>query len=149
LETWLTDHGYRGPGEFELAAPRWREQPAALRDMASRLASGEPPLERYRRSAETANAQVAALRSRLSAVDAVELDRHLALVRRYMPFREDGKDMLMLGYSLLRDVALEAGKRLSIGESVFQLNREELLVLNIGGFAGVEEIEGHVSIVAS
>ena len=133
METWLTDHGHRGPGEFELAAPRWREQPAALRDMAAGLASGEPPLERYRRSAESANAQVAALRCRLSATDAKELDRRLALVRRYMPFREDGKDLLMMGYSLLRDVALEAGKRLSIGESVFQLTRDELFeALRVG-----------------
>jgi pyruvate,water dikinase len=32
LETWLADHGHRGPGELDLAAPRWREQPEVLRE---------------------------------------------------------------------------------------------------------------------
>ena len=38
LETWLADYGHRGPGEFDLASPRWSEQPDVLRQMAARLA---------------------------------------------------------------------------------------------------------------
>ena len=55
IETWLGQHGHRGPGEFDLAAPRWREQPAELREMAARLAGSENPLERHRRGAEAAS----------------------------------------------------------------------------------------------
>ncbi|MGA2544329.1 MAG: PEP/pyruvate-binding domain-containing protein [Verrucomicrobiota bacterium] len=143
LETWLAAHGHRGPGEFDLAAPRWRERPAVLREMAARLAAGEPPLERYRRGSAAANQQAADLRSRLSAADAKEFDRRLDLVRRYMPFREDGKDLLMLGYGLLRDLALEAGCRLDIGDGVFHLTRDELFDALRAGFAPLHLIEQH------
>jgi phosphohistidine swiveling domain-containing protein len=143
LETWLADHGHRGPGELDLAAPRWREQPEVLREMAARLAAGEPPLERYRRGAAAANQQAAVLRSRLSAADAREFDRRLDLVRRYMPFREDGKDLLMLGYGLLRDLALEAGIRLEIGDGAFHLTRDELFEALRAGFAPLHLIEQH------
>ena len=126
IETWLAQHGHRGPGEFDLAAPRWREQPVELREMASRLAGSENPLERHHRGAEAASWKAADLRSRLPATDASDFDRRLELVHRYMPFREDGKDLLMLGYGLLRDLALEAGRRLDIRDGVFYLTREEL-----------------------
>ena len=145
LETWLVDHGHRGPGELDLAAPRWREQPEVLRQMAAGLAAGEPPLERHRRSREAANQQAADLRSRLSAADAREFDRRLELVRRYMPFRENGKDLLMLGYDLLRDLALEAGRRLEIGGGVFHLTRDELFDALRIGFAPHHLIEQHES----
>ena len=141
LETWLADHGHRGPGEFDLAAPRWREQPEVLRKMAAHLAAGEPPLERFRRGRDAANRQAADLRLRLSAADAMEFDRRLDLVRRYMPFREDGKDLLMLGYDLLRDLALEAGNRLAIGGGVFHLTRDELFDALRVGFAPLHLIE--------
>ena len=143
LATWLAEHGHRGPGEFDLAAPRWREQPEALRAMAARLAAGEPPLERYCRSRKAANRQAAALRSRLPAAEAKEFDRRLDLVRRYLPFREDGKDLLMLGYGLLRDLALEAGHRLDIGAGVFHLTRDELFDALRVGFAPLHLIEQH------
>ncbi|MDP6635657.1 MAG: PEP-utilizing enzyme, partial [Phycisphaerae bacterium] len=53
-------------------------------------------------------------------------DDLIGLLRRYIPFREDGKYYLMLGYDLLRDVALEAGRRLNIGDDVFFLTDREL-----------------------
>jgi len=141
LETWLAYYGHRGPGEFDLASPRWSEQPEVLQQMAARLATGEPPLERFRRGRDEANRQADALRSRLSGADAAEFDRRLELVHRYMPFREDGKDLLMLGYGLLRDVALEAGRRLEIGSGVFHLTREELFGALRTGFAPLHLIE--------
>ena len=133
LDTWLSEHGHRGPGEFDLASRRWREQPEALRDMAARLAKGDPPMERYRSGCQAAEQEAAKLRARLSAADAAEFDRRLNLLRRYLPFREDGKDLFMLGYDLLRDLALEAGRRLDLGEGVFYLTREELFdALRVG-----------------
>ena len=51
----------------------------------------------------------------------------MALVCRYVAFREDGKHYLMLGYDLLRDLALELGRRLGVGEDVFFLSADEAL----------------------
>lgn len=141
LESWLSRHGHRGPGEFDLASPRWREQRELLRDMADRLASGEPPLERFRRGSELAATEAAKLRSRLSPADAVEFDRRLELVHRFMPFREEGKDYLMLAYDTLRALALELGRRLDVGDGVFQLTRDEIFDALRVGFAPHHLIE--------
>jgi len=141
LETWLAAHGHRGPGEFDMAAPRWREQPGALRDMAARLAAGEPPLERFRRGSVVAAAHASKLRVQLPPADAVEFDRRLELVHRFMPFREEGKDYLMLAYDLLRDAALELGRRLEVGDGVFHLTRDEIFDALRVGFAPHHLIE--------
>jgi phosphohistidine swiveling domain-containing protein/uncharacterized membrane protein (DUF106 family) len=146
LETWLAEHGHRAAGEFDLAQPRWREQPDAVREMAERLAAGERPLERHRRNAEAINRQLAALRTRLTKRQRRELDRLVRLVRQYITLREDSKDFLMLGYDLLRDLALEAGQRLEAGRDIFYLTREELLDALRVGFAPYHLIEQRKSV---
>jgi rifampicin phosphotransferase len=129
LAKWVEAHGHRAPGEFDLAAARWRERPSDLLDMARRMAAAgsEQPLERHRRVALEVNRKVEELRARLQEPALGELERRIDLVRRYVPFREDGKDFLMLGYELLRWVALEAGRRMGVGEDVFYLTREEMV----------------------
>ncbi|HWE04072.1 MAG TPA: PEP/pyruvate-binding domain-containing protein [Tepidisphaeraceae bacterium] len=133
LDQWIVDHGHRAAGEFDLAAPRWREQPAFAREMGARLSAGEGPLVRHQRHGAEVNARIDALRSRLNRREKGDLDRRIDLVRRYIAFREDGKDFLMLGYDLLRDLALEAGRRLDVGEDIFYLGREDLFdALHVG-----------------
>jgi pyruvate,water dikinase len=127
VQSWLDEHGHRGTGEFDLAASRWREKPATLIEMSSRLATGDSPLERHRHASEHAATRAAQIRARLAPQYGDDFDRRLELVRRYMPFREDGKDFLMLGYELLRQLACEMGRRLGIGEDVFYLTRPEML----------------------
>ena len=141
LEAWLADHGHRASWEFDLASPRWRETPAAAQEMAAHLAKGEAPMERHERHSAAVNQRLDALRSRLPRSDRAELDRRVDLVRRYVAFREDGKDFLMLGYDLLRDVALEAGRRLEAGPDVFYLTREDLFDSLRVGFAPFHLIE--------
>lgn len=140
-QQWIEAHGHRGAGEFDLAAPRWREQPATVREMAARLATGESPLERHRQNSAAVEQKIKQLREQLPAAVQGEFDERLTLVRRYMAFREDAKDFLMLGYELLRDLALEAGQRLEIGEDVFYLTREELFEAIRTGFAPYRVIE--------
>lgn len=133
LEAWLADHGHRATGEFDLAAPRWREQPERVRDLALQLAAGESPLERHRHSALAVQRQLESRRGRLTGWARAELNRHVERVRRHVTLREDAKDFLMLGYDLLRDLALEAAQRLEIGEEVFLLTREDLFdALRVG-----------------
>jgi len=141
LETWLAEHGHRAAGEFDLAQPRWRERPESVQEMADRLAMGEGPLERHHRSAEAISQRLVSLRARLTGGRRRELDRLVSLVRQYVTLREDSKDFLMLGYDLLRDVALEAGRRLDIGDDVFYLTRDELFEALRVGFAPYHVIE--------
>src|SRR5262249_7799139 len=74
------------------------------------------------------------LSERLSRASRSEFERRVEILRRYVGFREDGKDYLMLGYDLLRCVALEASRRLGLGSDIFYLSREELFgALRAGG----------------
>jgi phosphohistidine swiveling domain-containing protein/uncharacterized membrane protein (DUF106 family) len=135
LEEWLASHGHRGPGEFDLASPRWREQPERLREMAAHLAAGEHPLERFEQGRALAATHAARLRAQLGPKQAREFDRLLQLVQRFMPFREEGKDYLMLSYDRLRALALEFGRRLDVGDGVFHLTRDEVFDALRVGFA--------------
>jgi pyruvate,water dikinase len=141
VETWVADHGHRAENEFDLAAPRWREQPKAVGERLERYRADDRPLDRHRRHAEAVERRIAELRENLSRRNRREFDARLALVRRYINFREDAKDFLMRGYELLRDVALEAGRRLHLADDVFYLTREELFDALRVGFAPVDLIE--------
>ena len=126
LEQWLADNGHRAAEEFDLASPRWHEVPQEVEALAARLRDGTDPMRLHRARVARVGRQVEQLRSRLHPPDRRRLDAALRLVRRYIPFREDAKHYLMLGYDLLRDVALEAGRRLGIGRRAFLLTFDEL-----------------------
>jgi len=126
LDDWLATYGHRTADEFDLATPRWRERPEAIETMASYLAGTASPVEMHRKRTADATGRVNDLGAKLSGKRREAFQRHVALVQRYLRFREDGKFYLMLGYDLLRDMALEAGRRLEIGRDVFLLTLDEL-----------------------
>jgi pyruvate,water dikinase len=126
LESWLSEYGHRAPEEFDLASPRWRERAEELKQLARRLKDGRNPADLHSQHAQKVDEALLELRGKLSAADRVELERRVTVARRYMPWREDGKFYLMLGYDLLRDLAKEMGHRLDLGEDVFLLTSEEL-----------------------
>ena len=126
LEQWLTDYGHRGADELDLASPRWREQPDEVTAMARRLEGGQDPMELHDAHLREVRSLTIALRGRLGRSDRKQFDRLLDVAKRYIPFREDGKHYLTMGYDLLRDVALEAAERLGIGDDVFFLEVAEL-----------------------
>jgi pyruvate,water dikinase len=135
LDSWMAQYGHRGPAEFDLAAPRWREMPDAVATLARQLASGPDPACRHAEFGERAQEHLARIDRILAPPLRAALRERLGAVHRYMAFREDGKYYLMLGYDLLRDLAREAGRRLEIGDGVFYLTRDELLAALRAGFA--------------
>ncbi len=126
VEQWLDDYGHRGPDELDLAARRWRERTEEVVELADRLKDGQDPLALHGAHVAKVEARRAELQAQLRPADRVRFDRLLSLANRYIPFREDGKYVLMLGYDLLRDVAVEAGRRLGIRDDVFFLTADEL-----------------------
>ncbi|MCC5846897.1 MAG: hypothetical protein JJU29_02300 [Verrucomicrobia bacterium] len=141
LKEWLTRFGHRAPSEFDLAVPRWRERPEEVRDMARRLAEGEPPMRRHQLQAESAKRCRDELAAMLSPELVEELDTRIALVHRYARFREDGKHALMLGYDLLRDLVLEVRRRLDVSDDICLLRRGELHDALLTGFAPLHLLE--------
>ena len=123
---WLSEYGHRGPDELDLASVRWRECPGEVSAMVRRLEGGQDPMELHHTHIEKIQSRARALAMRLTGRRRECFDALLNLLRRYIPFREDGKYYLMLGYDLLRDLAVEAGRRLGIGDDVFFLTDREL-----------------------
>ena len=94
--------------------------------MASHLKGGASPAAMHQERQAEAASRLAELESRMPVAPRTELRQRVRLAQRYARFREDGKHCLMLGYDLLRDMALDAGRRLGIGDDVFLLDSEEL-----------------------
>lgn len=141
LDAWLQQHGHRAPGEFDLATPRWRERPQQVLALAAHLTDGVDPLDLHGDHDAAAQSAASTLRLRLSASEAREFDALLALVHRYLRWREDGKHWLMLGFEQLRLVALEAGRRLHVGDGFFMLTSEEFAQALTSGYAPLALIE--------
>ena len=141
VDQWLASFGHRAPEEFDLATPRWRESPEVVELMAGHLKDAENPGDRHRKRMEQCEARIRELKSTLDGAAAREFDKRLALTHRYLRFREDGKFYLMLAYDLLRDLALEAGRRLDIGDDVFLLREEELFDALSTGIAPLHLLE--------
>ena len=141
VDRWLASFGHRAPNEFDLATPRWRERPDAVELMAAHLKGAEEPVDRHHKRMEECTERVLQLKATLDEAAAREFDSQLALTHRYLRFREDGKFHLMLAYDLLRDLAMEAGRRLDIGEDVFLLHEEELFDALSTGIAPLHLLE--------
>ncbi|MBA3699626.1 MAG: hypothetical protein H0W78_12335 [Planctomycetes bacterium] len=135
IDQWLHDHGHRAPGEFDLATPRWRERPDQAIALGKHLTDGADPLLLHHDHAAAASRAAASLRQRLSARDAHDLDTLLVQLHHYLPWRENGKHWLMMGYELMRHVAVEAGRRLNLGDDIFLLSDDEFAQALTSGYA--------------
>ncbi len=126
VDRWLFENGHRAPEEFELATPRWSERPATITALAEHWRGHEDPASTHAARTQTAHACLERLALQLSRRDAITVRAHVALLGRFLPYREDGKHHLMLGYGLLRDLALEAARRLQLGDRIFLLTPPEI-----------------------
>ncbi len=115
LELFLAEHGQRCPREFEIAVPRWSEDPRMILELvraglaAPQARSATQRLEHAAR--ERADAVAEACRG--APFWKRPLLRLLAdLVAQYMPLREAPKHYAMFAFRRMRAAALEIGRRL-------------------------------------
>jgi pyruvate,water dikinase len=132
LDGFLDEYGQRGNPDWDLATPRWREDPSRVKRMAAKIArSPVDALAQYKRQ----RARRRDAEKQLSA----DLDRHWWLrfwrrsvrrnldhLQRYSPLREETQGVLYLWVELLRQVVLEAARRIGAGELLFYLTYDEL-----------------------
>ncbi|MFC7336380.1 PEP/pyruvate-binding domain-containing protein [Haloferula chungangensis] len=137
---WLKDFGDRGPGEFDLASPRWNERPQDLEALSARLANETPLTELHEKRRKEADEALENLRASLSPELADELGGYVDLASRYVRFREDGKHYLMLAYARLRKIALEFARRLDLGGEIFFLEADEISEALLTGFVPMDRI---------
>ena len=134
---WLERHGHRAVEGLDFASPRWRECPDDLLRVAARIHCD--PRELHHASVRKTAEQLQILSATMGRSEAKQLRKRVSLARRYLRIREDAKDSLLLGYDLLRDMALEASRRLRA--DVFQLSASELAESISGGVAPHSLIE--------
>lgn len=141
LDRFMASSGHRAPGEFELAVPRWINDPAMIVALV-RAALESPPQEPV--SARMARMALARDCHIESAIAHAPLWKRPALralakaVATYMALREAPKHELMRAYLRARQASIELGERLvrrgllEGPEDVFFLDVEELKVIVSG-----------------
>lgn len=119
----LARFGHRGPGEMELARPRWRE------DAALMSASTAPQARALQRLGHHHPEQVLTRllhEKPLPPKDTDPLRAEVKAVHTFLALRETAKHHLMRGYALIRRVLVEIDRRHHLGGGVFYLLPEEL-----------------------
>ena len=131
LEDFLEKHGHRSVSEFELAQPRWREEPSYVEQIVASFhtnpdANPTKHLETQRANREEARRRLTRLPANKAAAFRKRINKVLDLTQRYMPFRETAKFYLMLGYELIRRALLELDRRYQLDGGIFYLVPDEL-----------------------
>jgi pyruvate,water dikinase len=143
LDRFLDEFGHRGPKEFDIAAPRWSDDPAMILELvraAAMNADGESLRGRMARLAADRRTRIDAAIGRAPLWRRPMLRMMARLVERHMPMREAPKHYVMLVFQRMRAAALELGDRfarrglLDSAESIFFLELPEVLSL-VGGEA--------------
>ncbi len=137
LDDFLEQYGHRSVGEFELAQPRWREEPSYVEQIVTSFrinpdANPATHLEAQKTNREKAKRRLAQLPAGKAAALGKQINKVLDLTQRYMPFRETAKFYLMLGYELIRKALLELDRRYQLDGNIFYLVPDELNQLTQG-----------------
>jgi len=141
FEKFLADFGHRGTREFELAAPRWREDPtplfAMIRNLIREGIADPGPAQPPPNSAALAALQ-AVLPNRLQRAIALSL---VARIRYYVALRENTRHYTMLAFATVREKLLAMEQRLlgqgglRCADDIFFLTCSEIAAL-AGGADG-------------
>ena len=142
MDAFLDAFGHRGHNEFELSAPRWREDPSPLYESigAYLRGGGLDPLERLGRLRQERQESEARVRSALRKdplgmlfpVRFRVLARVLALLKGYAPLRETTKFYYLMEVEQLRRFLLEMGERFCLAEDACLNNRNDVFFLRSG-----------------
>lgn len=136
LERFFTAHGYRGAREAEIAEPRWAEDPslpfATLRAHLTRREGVASPVDVERKQRELRDRASHELERQVPAPARIAVRHLLSLVRRFMRLRERLRGNVVQVLGLFRAVALDASRRIAVGEpgvpegGAFYLSLDEL-----------------------
>lgn len=132
LDEFLSRFGHRTLGEMELMEPRWREDPAYVKQMIEvmKKPGAKNPLEMHHENVNRREKIYRDLPNRLAEWGGSsflsEIESDLKTAWELMPYREAGKHYLMMGYELIRDVIEALSERWDLGRSIYFLQLEEL-----------------------
>ena len=123
-------YGHRCLGEMELMEPRYREDPSYPEQLADQLKDARRLEDAHQENTKRRDDAEKALPETMArwggssfASDVTELLRQ---TRTLLPYRENGKHYLMMGYELIRLAILELARRWELGNDIFFLRLDEL-----------------------
>ncbi len=128
----LEKYGHRAVGEMELSRPRYREDDTYLRQLMQTYRSGVAgsPAERHRENVQRRLEAEAQLPERLRVYGASsfleEITQLMREAQKKLPYREIGKDYLIMGYETIRRVLEELARRWDLGRDIYFLHLDEL-----------------------
>lgn len=144
LDAWrrfIDRYGHRGPGELDIANPRYRDKPRLLLEQILTLKmSSSPennPLEKYEKKRLEREATYLAVKERLSELRLIDVFRFDAVYRTWSKlggYRETPKYLVIFMMDQIRQRLIREGHalhrvgRLSSPERIFDLTLEDLEV---------------------
>lgn len=116
MEDFLEANGARTAEEFELASPRWRENPAFLLSVIGKFIEAQPwdaSRAGYESRQREQREEVMRTVRHLSAFKGFIFRRLLCSYKDFSTLRENMKYRLMEGYAEIREIFIQAGKTLT------------------------------------
>lgn len=143
----LEDYGYRGNPDWDVRAPRWREDPGRVEAMAGIIArSGADPRARFEEQKAVRKGAEEKLHHDLGKHWILRpwrgsIMKELRHYQRYSPLREETQGCCYLWVELARMVLLEAGRRTGAGDLVFDMGMDDLRAFLVRG-ASADLLDG-------
>ena len=131
-EAFMEKYGHRGVGEMELSKPSYREDDSFLKQVISSYLGDQvvSPHELHRQNALKRKEAEAALPETLAQWGGSsfleEVRETIREAHALLPYRERGKDFLIMGYDLIRRVLSELASRWDLGRDIYYLKLDEL-----------------------
>jgi pyruvate,water dikinase len=117
LAAFLAKYGHRAPREFDLACPRWNDQPAIIIDLLKMYLKAQQenadPREHFQRQAKQRQELAKKACQRVFFLWRPLFRLLLFLAQKFLPHRETPKHLFMMFFQLIRRHVVELGKRLS------------------------------------
>jgi pyruvate,water dikinase len=136
LQMFLDANGARAAGEFELAVPRWREDPSfvvnVIKKFLDTLSIGSNHHDSKMRHSQRHKA-ISYIKSSLGPLQRLLFSQLLKSYSNFCTLRENVKYRLMEGYAIIRDVFLEIGAHLNAkgvlesADDIFYLRPSEIV----------------------
>ena len=112
LEDFLDVYSHRSPHDYELAAPRYSEDPEMLTSLVERSSSEDHPVPSANDDSEQTSSSMAMIAA----------DR----ASQFQALKEEAKHHCLREFALLRRLLLELDRRLGLGGRIFHLTLEEI-----------------------
>lgn len=126
LNIFLSSYGHRSLMEFDVTAPRWKEEPGFVLQMLKNYFDHKPgdlnPPEHFQTQVKERQALTQLVRERLSKgffnrifpLRRWLFEYGLRLLRDFYPFRENAKFYIMMIWQRAKEMYLEVGKRFKV-----------------------------------